>query len=365
MPATPRSSKQRSYTIQQKRDALLLASDIGTKPVADSLGYPPRTVQDWAAQRDAIFDFKGAQVSKTLKGQGRKEIIPFAHGLLTFMKDMRRDEEPLCTTLMLEYIKTNHRRWFNNYMSGKKSLISADNAIQVAQHTKKLSADLEETHLKFAVEFWEKHESSFTESTIFNVDKTAIYYDTPPKHILAERGRKGSAKVKYTEKHSARLTAVLTFRADGKKLPILFIVKGMPGGSIEKEELPKYPQGQGHVYCVQENGWMDSRVWSIYAKELLKFQIDVPSVLLADNFDCHVSEEGQEVIKTQTYATVCPLRANSTAVCQPLDVGVMGPLKKTLRALWLTDYRKGYVTASEKRLISVKRTIRAWALIDS
>ncbi|KAE9327344.1 hypothetical protein PF001_g1982 [Phytophthora fragariae] len=93
MPATPRSSKQRSYTIQQKRDALVLASDIGTKPAADFLGYPPRTVQDWAAQRDAIFDFKGAQVSKTLKGQGREEIIPFAHGLLTFMKDMRRDEE--------------------------------------------------------------------------------------------------------------------------------------------------------------------------------------------------------------------------------------------------------------------------------
>ncbi|KAE9346969.1 hypothetical protein PF008_g8029 [Phytophthora fragariae] len=93
MPATPRSSKQRSYTIQQKRDALVLASDIGTKPAADFLGYSPRTVQDWAAQRDAIFDFKGAQVSKTLKGQGREEIIPFAHGLLTFMKDMRRDEE--------------------------------------------------------------------------------------------------------------------------------------------------------------------------------------------------------------------------------------------------------------------------------
>ncbi|GMF42258.1 unnamed protein product [Phytophthora fragariaefolia] len=201
MPATPRSSKQRTYTIQQKRNAVLLASDIGTKPAADFLGYPPQT------------------------------------------------------------------------------------------------------HVKFAIEFWGKHESSFTESTIFNVDETAIYYDTPPKHILAERGRKGSAKVKYTEKHSARLTAVLTVRVDGKKLPILFIVKGMPGGSIDKEELPKYPQGQGHVYWVQENGWMDSRVWSIYAKELLKFEIDAPSVLLADNFDYHVSGEGQEVIKRETNAT--------------------------------------------------------------
>ncbi|KAE9320607.1 hypothetical protein PR003_g17674 [Phytophthora rubi] len=32
-------------------------------------------------------------MSKTLKGQGRKEMIPFSDGLVIFMKDMRRDEE--------------------------------------------------------------------------------------------------------------------------------------------------------------------------------------------------------------------------------------------------------------------------------
>ncbi|GMF60941.1 unnamed protein product [Phytophthora fragariaefolia] len=37
MPATPRSS---NYKIQQKRVALMLASDIGTKPATDFLGYP-------------------------------------------------------------------------------------------------------------------------------------------------------------------------------------------------------------------------------------------------------------------------------------------------------------------------------------
>ncbi|KAG6961671.1 hypothetical protein JG687_00007575 [Phytophthora cactorum] len=44
---------------------------------------------------------------------------------------------------------------------------------------------------------------------------------------------------------------------------------------------------------------------------------------------------------------VLPLPANSMVVCQPLDVGVMGRLKTTLRALWLTYFRNGYVTASE------------------
>ncbi|POM57406.1 LOW QUALITY PROTEIN: Hypothetical protein PHPALM_38087 [Phytophthora palmivora] len=182
-----------------------------------------------------------------------------------------------------------------------------------------------------------KYGSRFTPSTIYNVDETAIYFDTPPKHIWAERDRKVSAKVKYAEKHSSILTVVMAIRADGK-----------PGGTIE----------QGHIYCVQENGWMDSRVWEIYAKELLKFQIDSPSVLLADNFDCHVSYEGQKVITREVNATVCPLPANSTAVCQPLDVGVMGPLKKATASVVVNRL-------SEKRLISIERTIRAWALIDS
>ncbi|KAG3238454.1 hypothetical protein PI124_g16590 [Phytophthora idaei] len=47
--------------------------------------------------------------------------------------------------------------------------------------------------------------------------------------------------------------------SDGKKLPILFILRGMPGGTVETDELPTYPSD--HVYTVQESGWMDVTVW--------------------------------------------------------------------------------------------------------
>ncbi|POM62766.1 hypothetical protein PHPALM_28032 [Phytophthora palmivora] len=210
MLSTPRSSINRTYT-----KALVFALNIGNKSGADFLNYPGRTVQDWIRQRDAIFDFKGAQTNKTLIKPGRKEVAPFAHGHLTFMKDMRRNEE--VTVVHYDDIKTNHRCWLSNYVMGKKSIVSADIAI-----------------MRLLQRFF---------------------------HILAERDRKGSAKEKYTEKHWSRLTAAMTIRADGK-----------PGGTIEMGELRTYPQGQGQVYCVQENSWMDSRVWEIYAKELLKFK---------------------------------------------------------------------------------------------
>lgn len=109
----------------------------------------------------------------------------------------------------------------------------------------------------------------------------------------------------------------------------------MPGGSVEKEELQTYPQG--HVYTVQENGWMDATVWAFYVQELLKYEIDAPSVLLVDNFDAHVSDAGINVVSEETSALVCQLPTNSTAVCQPLDVGVMGPLKKKITAQWVAE----------------------------
>ncbi|ETV89228.1 hypothetical protein H257_00584 [Aphanomyces astaci] len=57
------------------------------------------------------------------------------------------------------------------------------------------------------------------------------------------------------------MTAVLTVRANGDKLPILFVIRGAPGGRIETSELPLFPRG--HVYAVQQKGWMDNTVWNI------------------------------------------------------------------------------------------------------
>ena len=70
----------------------------------------------------------------------------------------------------------------------------------------------------------------------------------PPHKIWAEKG--ASSAMTATEKNSYRLTAVLTVRADGKKLLILFIIKGRDGGYLERNEIPSYPEG--HLYTCSE-----------------------------------------------------------------------------------------------------------------
>ncbi|GMF33862.1 unnamed protein product [Phytophthora fragariaefolia] len=92
---------------------------------------------------------------------------------------------------------------------------------------------------------------------------------------------------------------------------------------------------------------MDSTGRNVFVQNLHKYAFDGPAALLLDNFDSHVSEEGQRVVAEEANATVVPLPPNTTAVCEPLDVGVMGPLKAKLRAKF-RGISGG--TAKEKRL---------------
>ncbi|KAE8963006.1 hypothetical protein PF005_g26708 [Phytophthora fragariae] len=90
---------QRSYTIRTKRKAIAKAEVVGERAASKQLEIPRRTLRDWMDAKERIIGFEGAQTSKTTKGQGAKSILPFAHDLVTFMKDVRREEEYLSTGL--------------------------------------------------------------------------------------------------------------------------------------------------------------------------------------------------------------------------------------------------------------------------
>ena len=77
---------------------------------------------------------------------------------------------------------------------------------------------------------------------------------------------------------------------------------------------------------------MDASGWAFYVESILRYDIERSSLLLVDNFDSHVSDEGVRVVAEEACTVVVPLPPNSTSVCQPLDVGVMGQPKAKIRA---------------------------------
>jgi transposase-like protein len=88
---TPR--KQRAYSVREKRAAVRRIEEVGVEEVAREISCARGTVHGWWKQADKLFSFTGAATSKTLKGQGRKEMFPAVPALVTFMKDKRREEK--------------------------------------------------------------------------------------------------------------------------------------------------------------------------------------------------------------------------------------------------------------------------------
>ncbi|KAF0708449.1 hypothetical protein AaE_013210 [Aphanomyces astaci] len=202
---------------------------------------------------------------------------------------------------------------------------------------------------------------------IFNVEETGMSYDMPPNAIWAVRG--GSSKISSGEKHSFRMPAVLSVRADGSKLPILFIMRGMPGGLIEKTEFDDFPIG--HFYAIQQRAWMDSCVWAYYLGSVLKPQVHAPSVLHLDNFDSRVSERAMKIAIEEAGCIVTPIPPNSTSAVGRLML-VLWHLSSDICDLRLKedliegDDDEGIdlmtVSAQMKRLAMVQHAIKAWAL---
>ncbi|OQR82274.1 hypothetical protein ACHHYP_20804, partial [Achlya hypogyna] len=262
---------------------------------------PRSTFQGWLERKEDYLGLTKCGQRKHLADRSVDVAIPFGPALLTFMKDVRRDEQILTTARMIAWITAHHKRWLRAYLKAKRS--GYNSLLRLLQRYGDTSL-----------------------SHIINVDETAIYYDMPPRRTWAEVGK--SSKVDKSQKHSDRLAAVLSISAD---------VHGKPGDPIETKELPKYPQG--HHYVVQDDAWMDARVWQHYLHYVLQPQLDVeqPSVLLADNLKCHVSEEAMEVLCTDLCCDFAPIPENSTGTCQALDAGVIGPLKAKLRTAWLKE----------------------------
>lgn len=103
----------------------------------------------------------------------------------------------------------------------------------------------------------------------------------------------------------------------------------------------------GARYSCSKSGWFDSTSFEewFFTIALPYFRklhtgSDKPFVLIGDNLSSHFSPKVLEACKTFNIAFKC-LPANSTHLCQPLDVAFFGPLKRYWREI-LTAFKQKY-----------------------
>ena len=134
---------------------------------------------------------------------------------------------------------------------------------------------------------------------------------------------------------------------DGHKLPPLIIFKSQPNGWIVHEFVGAsviqngYPAGQ--VYTVQQKGWVDSCVFSIWINSVWSpfcTGVGDSTYLIMDEFSVHrtsdyVQEFGMEVDF---------IPGGYTGVLQVLDKGVNKPFKQSVQQeyeLWMVANEDG------------------------
>ncbi|RHZ34894.1 hypothetical protein DYB37_013732 [Aphanomyces astaci] len=183
------------------------------------------------------------------------------------MKDLRRHELAVTSSHIMQFLREDNMEWIVNYMATRKegytSLLRflqrfADRhgfSKQRVCRQKKIQEDLESTCFLFAQLFHDTY-PDLSPDCLYNADETGIYLDMCPSLIWAVRG--GGSYVANSETHSNRITALMTVRPDGLKLPILFVIRGEPGGVIETNEFNEYPPG--HFYAMQKKAWMNGDV---------------------------------------------------------------------------------------------------------
>ncbi|RHY24657.1 hypothetical protein DYB32_008746 [Aphanomyces invadans] len=222
---------------------------------------------------------------------------------------------------MINWIKRHQSDWLRSYLYGKAPGTGYQGILHLLQRfchrhcfSRRKAGQGKQTQAALIEVRHEFHRSyqQYTNDAVYNVDETGFYYDKPPRYIWGVRG--GSAKIASGEKHSMRMTVVLTVRADSTKLPLLFAIRGASGGRIETNEFPTFPSG--HFYAMQNKAWMDDDVWKTYLRTLLLPMLVEPSVFLLDTFVRHVSEESYRIVNEELSSHLVALPANATSVCQ-------------------------------------------------
>jgi len=161
-----------------------------------------------------------------------------------------------------------------------------------------------------------KQRVSTVEKTLLNMDETPVWFDMPSKNTVTKKGTKHVA-LRATSNEKKRITVVLACKSNGEKIPPVVILKSKYRGVV--------PDGMQVWY--QSKAWMNSKL----SLQWLDQFYSNDTHLLWDSFSGHKSVAVKERLET-VYHTFIPPR--TTAVCQPLDVGVNKPFKDKLKDRW-------------------------------
>lgn len=197
-------------------------------------------------------------------------------------------------------------------------------------------ADLEELRLGFVEELVAILTSNLIDPQlglasrrlVFNMDQTAMFTSAGAVTTVEVRGAK-TVPVASGGGEMYRCTLAVTACSDGRILPPDFVFSGKPGGDVEAE-ITAFVDESVATFSVQAKAWFDERVMLEWVDKCWTFIVTDPCILILDSQTVHRSAVvASQLADMGTMVLYVP--GGATSVGQPLDVGVMGPLKHHYR----------------------------------
>jgi hypothetical protein len=167
------------------------------------------------------------------------------------------------------------------------------------------------------------------------MDQTPIPFTFNAKRTLELIGVH-TVHIRKSTSDTKRVTCALTVSASGRILTPLLVVKGTPGGRIEKREFSTFPNDV--LYACQANAWMDEKVMLLWVDKILKPYVEtapdgIVPLLFLDSFRCHMMGSVVQAIQ-ELGVEVEHIPGGCTYLCQPVDIGVNKPFKTRMRDSW-------------------------------
>lgn len=379
----PRHRIPLKYTNRFKLEAVVkyhraMAEGVSRSAFCRLLGVDRTTHQTWERKKEQLeFGLSveaGLAACRTLGGSGRvSETSVIEDQLLQYVKDLRSDEY---TVSRLAIVAAGKRllpaffagkspsacmAWCARFMKRRGLTIR-----RVTHSGRKTRPELLALKDAFVIDVSAVLMAHFVDpvtrlplrTAVYNMDQTAIFCTLGSKTTVEVIGKETVPAV-CGGNDSWRCTVALTVSANGQMHAPHFVFKAEPGGEVEKE-VRAYALEEVATFSVQRNAWFDVRVMLEWIENCWQYIVSEPCILILDSFAVHKCDAVIEALAR--YGTAVKfVPPGCTGVAQPLDVGVMGPLKTHIRTSYAEYYSSHAFpsTAAQRRKDMYTRTMDA------
>ena len=155
-----------------------------------------------------------------------------------------------------------------------------------------------------------------------------------------------------------QITLMPAITVSGHRLPLAWIHKAKTYRGIREMRIP----GNIRSY-ISNKGWVTEQVMLNYIREVvIPYLSGRHGALVLDDYAAHWTPAVQS-LAAENGIELIHVPPTTTAECQPLDVAVMGPMKR-IRERLANEYRWDHISCADDISECVNRAYQAYNLID-